>query len=137
MKLERLHQIIDAYGAREEAWPAAERAAARELLAREPAARRLVDDAAVLDSWLDSYTLGPPPSAVSLLDRLPPRDRPERLLAWLLPRSLGDAWRPALAAALPLALGIVLGAGTDIAANEDWEYQERYLVSAPLLEDPS
>jgi hypothetical protein len=53
MKLERLREILDAYGADARRWPEAERGAALELVARGGKARALRDDAARLDALLD------------------------------------------------------------------------------------
>jgi hypothetical protein len=68
MTLDRLGQLLDAYGARPERWPDAERAAALALLfaSREARARR--DAAAALDSMLDRVpVLAPSPE---LADRI-------------------------------------------------------------------
>jgi hypothetical protein len=51
--LERLRDILDAYGGDPERWPDAERRAALDLLARSAEARRLCDEALRLDAALD------------------------------------------------------------------------------------
>ncbi|HWA43089.1 MAG TPA: hypothetical protein VHA10_07750 [Hypericibacter adhaerens] len=54
MNVKRLEQILAAYGARPERWPATEREAAEALLARDPHAQRLLREARRLDGLLDS-----------------------------------------------------------------------------------
>jgi len=63
MTLERLRRLLDAYGARPRSWPEVERDAARELIARSPAARALCDAAAALDALLERVP-APEPSPV-------------------------------------------------------------------------
>jgi len=68
MTLDRLGELFDAYGARPERWPSAERAAALALLfaSREARARR--DAAAALDTMLDRAPA--PNPAPELADRI-------------------------------------------------------------------
>jgi hypothetical protein len=70
MTLDRLDQLLDAYGARAERWPDAEREAALALLAASAAARARRDAAATLDAVLDRT-----PAAA------PSRDLAHRILA--------------------------------------------------------
>ncbi|HYE00512.1 MAG TPA: hypothetical protein VEH84_14095, partial [Alphaproteobacteria bacterium] len=84
MDAARLRALLDAYGARPERWPPAERAAALALLAASAEARAARAEAAALDALLD-LAAAPAPSAA------------------LVGRILGDAaaprgWRRALAA---------------------------------------
>ena len=132
MDLERFGQLVDAYGGNEAAWPDTERGAAQRLLAAEPRARALRRAAQALDGELALFQVAPPPP----LDRiLAARRRPgavERLLAWLVPAAPVELWRPALAAMLPLALGVALGAGLPASFDAGgWEQQERLLLAAP------
>jgi hypothetical protein len=55
MTLARLAELLDAYGARPESWPSAERNAAQLLLRESADAQRLVADAAELDGVLNDY----------------------------------------------------------------------------------
>jgi hypothetical protein len=90
--LERLGQLLDAYGAVPERWPVAEREAADRLLDRSDAARALREEAADLDRLLDALPSEPP--AAVLAERVlaaAPRRRPTRV------------WRRVLVAAVPLA----------------------------------
>ena len=111
MNQARFSELLDAYGADPQRWPAAERGPAQALLDASPEATRLRLQAALLDDALDQYTLAPPPAAL----------RQRLLSAALLPRqrswrdSLAELWRdlggwhlaaPAFAASL--ALGALL-----------------------------
>lgn len=55
MTLERLREILAAYGADQEHWPAAERDAALALLTASPEAREAARDAMALDDLLARY----------------------------------------------------------------------------------
>ena len=107
----RFSELLDAYGADPQRWPAAERGPAQALLDASPEATRLRLQAALLDDALDQYTLAPPAAALrqSLLSAaLLPRQRSWRDSLAELWRDLGG-WRlaaPAFAASL--ALGALL-----------------------------
>jgi hypothetical protein len=62
MSLDRLREIVEAYGAAAHRWPAAEREAALALLANEPKAQAWLDEALALDLLLDA---APEPDAPS------------------------------------------------------------------------
>jgi hypothetical protein len=68
MTMQRLHELLDAYGARSDRWPFSERAAALALLRDSAEARHVRDEAARLDALLDRATT-PAPSP-ELLDRV-------------------------------------------------------------------
>lgn len=102
MSVERFAAIVDAYGARADRWPVAERAAAEALVAASPEARRLLDAAAGLDRLLDASPAQEPSRA---LREAVLRAAPRRPLAR---PSLG--WRGIAAAlAASLLLGMVAG----------------------------
>lgn len=129
MDLERFTHLVETYGAQPGAWPGHERAAAQSLLQHDPDARRCLDEAYRLDSWLDSWTVASTASVERIVASLPPRHPLDKLLAWLFPRAPRKLWRPALAASLTLALGAALGAGlSPPVAQSQWETQERYLL---------
>jgi hypothetical protein len=98
--LKRFRHLLDAYGADLARWPAAERQAARALIAADPRASQARDETAELDAMLDRYA----PEPVS----------PARVAAALraLPPNVGD-WRAAFAElwwelrALPRVLAMV------------------------------
>jgi hypothetical protein len=102
MTHERLQEILDAYGANPERWPAEERAAAAALLARTPALR---EEAARLDVLLDRVPVERPSDGLVervLADaaRTPRRVRPV---------SRVRPWRAAAAvASLAAAAGLVV-----------------------------
>lgn len=101
--LKRLNQIIEAYGADPARWPDAERAGAEALLETSPEARRLADDAADLDAWLESaWAPGPSELTTARVLRAAPRRGPNRLRV-----ASGVGW--AAAAAAGLVLGLSLG----------------------------
>lgn len=54
MKIERLEVLAEAYGADLGRWPAHERAFAESLIAANPAAHAVLEDAAALDAMLDA-----------------------------------------------------------------------------------
>lgn len=125
MTLERLTEIVEAYGASPLRWPVAEREAAKALLAREPHARALADDARKLDAFLDAAPDGLASDAlVSRIMAARPRAVPTK--AGNIARgqsSGGSLWRalvqtvwpygspafPAGALAASVMLGVTLG----------------------------
>ena len=131
MNLERLREIVDAYGASATRWPEAERPAAEALLAASAEARALADDAARFDALLDMAPAEEPSAA--LRERLmaarpraaaplagPAAETPYRkergffsgLLEAVWP--YGSAAFPAGALAAALVMGMVLGSTSDI-----------------------
>ena len=61
MGMDRLRELLEAYGAEPGRWPAKDRAAALALLAGNEEARRLQKQAAAIDGLLDRATpIGPP-----------------------------------------------------------------------------
>ena len=60
LALERLDELLSAYGADEAGWPAGERQAARELIAASAEARRLLEDARALDTLLSAAPVEEP-----------------------------------------------------------------------------
>lgn len=131
MRPERLQELLEIYGSHEERWPDSERARMRACLDALQATPLALQDAQELDLLLDSYV----PTAIDLEQRIfdaLPRPVIDRFLAWLLPELPRLWWRPAFAASLPLALGLVLGLGllgADYAdSSPSWEIQERNLL---------
>lgn len=111
MNQARFSELLDAYGADLERWPAAERGPAQAWLSASPESRSLRLQAALLDDALDQYTLAPPAAALrqSLLGAaVVPRQRSWRESLAELWRDLGGWHLAAPAFAASLALGAVL-----------------------------
>ncbi|MDP5054620.1 MAG: hypothetical protein NWP69_12580, partial [Congregibacter sp.] len=116
MSPEQLRELLDTYGSREQRWPADQRQDMRACLDAFPQMQQQLLAARELDAMLDGYV--PPVVDLeahifaalprSLSDRLSDRWS-DRLLNWLLPDVPTLWWRPALAAALPLVVGLVIG----------------------------
>ena len=102
MKVERLAEILEAYGGDPLRWPVSERLAAQGLAARDPRAAALVAQAEQLDALFDA---APTHAASATLSArvLARRPRPS-LWRELFPDT--PVWRPALGFALALALGV-------------------------------
>lgn len=155
MTLERLSEIVGAYGASPMRWPAAERRAAETLLAASAEARVLVEDAGRFDSLLDMAPVEAPSAA--LAERLlaarprpaapfgrpvPEAPRKERgglrgLLEAVWP--YGSPAIPAGALAVALVMGValgstsgisVLGSDTSVAAIDNAEAGEGLIALA-------
>lgn len=92
MTLDRLRQLLDAYGASPERWPDDERGAATALMSESNAARGLRDDAARLDALLDLVPA-----------RQPSRRLVERALAGAPNDPRQARWRRLTIVAVPLA----------------------------------
>jgi len=153
---DRAREILAAYGANPDRWPEAERSAVGEWLERSVDLQKMVAREAALDARLDAAPVTPVlglDAVLAALDSAPapaaqprPRSHPprqassttgpvERLLDWLVPQRVGDAWRPALVAAAPLVIGLYLGQALP-AMDTDWAAPEQY-VFAPLGEEVS
>ena len=105
----RLAEILDAYGADPDRWPAGERDAAGALLAESTEAMALRDSAAALDTAL-SVVVAPAPSPelmAVILAAAEPSDW-RRWAAELWP--FGPVWQPVSAFATMAVLGIAIGA---------------------------
>ena len=106
MRIERLQALAEAYGGDLRRWPADQRAFAESLVAADPAARVLLDEAAALDALLDaSPSVAPSADLTARVLRAAPgaraKSRPRRAV-WFL----GAGW--AAAACAGVAFGMVL-----------------------------
>tara|TARA_R110002110_G_scaffold322150_5_gene534531 strand:+ start:11915 stop:12418 length:504 start_codon:yes stop_codon:yes gene_type:complete len=149
--LERLREIVDAYGASPERWPAGERQAAGALLAASAEARALLDEAASFDAFLDMAPLEAPSAA--LAERLmaarpravpPARARAAEPKPGGFIRGLVEAvWPygspafPAAALAASLMLGVVFGSTvgtatgtTAVAASGEMRASDEFIALA-------
>jgi hypothetical protein len=96
--IDRLRDLLDAWGTAEDRWPADERAAALALIASSPDARALRDEAARLDALLDADPADAPSDL--LIARVlagAPKPAPAhrvRGVRWLVPLAMaaGLAW---------------------------------------------
>lgn len=106
MKIDRLAEILDAYGGDPLRWPVAERLAAQGLAARDPRAAALVAEAEALDALIDTAPAEAPGSALvaRVLAQRPKRSYLASLWADIFPET--PVWRPAAAMALAVALGV-------------------------------
>lgn len=117
MTLKRLREILAAYGARPERWPAGERDGAHALLAGSMQAREAVTEAARLDDVLDlDPAPAPSPELAARIQRYDIAAAPPgiwtRLGGWLNDGYGAFALRPAaLPVAVMLATIVGLGAG--------------------------
>ena len=98
---------LDRWGSDLHHWPSQAATSAKRLLENSPEAIRLMKEAVDLETEFlqlrDHVTT--PGLERKILAELPPRDSLQRIADWLT----GALWRPALAAAVPLVVGFVLG----------------------------
>ncbi len=132
--------ILDRYGADSAAWPARHRDLCLTLLENDLEAQQLLRQHQQLANALDQLVVPPMPDlAERVLNQSLPARIPsllDRTLDWLLPAKLFSTqiWRPALAACLPLVMGIVVGNYFSFgvtAENQGFEYwdDELYVLS--------
>ncbi|GAB5413584.1 MAG: hypothetical protein Cons2KO_11870 [Congregibacter sp.] len=137
MNRDEAKALLDAYGADAEKWPAERRQALALFLDGDDAAADILKEARQLDQVLATYELPGVDLADQILDALP-QSGLERLLNWLMPVPASLWWRPAMAAALPLAIGVCIGAlNPEFSAYDDvndWASVEAQLLSLPAGE---
>ncbi|MEE4279387.1 MAG: hypothetical protein V2I82_13045 [Halieaceae bacterium] len=135
MQIDEFTELLDRYGSRSEDWPTSQRDAMRALLSASNAAREALHAAQQLDVALDAYVMQSPDLTERIMARLP-RSRLQEVLDWLLPSMPSLWWRPAFAAAMPLLLGIAVGATVDVAGvdavNSDWDAQEQIVLDSQI-----
>lgn len=128
MNLARFRELLEAYGARTEAWPSTEREAAQLLLRDDAEAQRALVAAEPLDAWLDDYAV--PEVSPALRARV--LEVP--IVAARKRRKFG--WRLAWAFALSCAVGVASGALTAPEASaDDEEWAELTEVSFYTVAD--
>jgi hypothetical protein len=105
MGLDRFRELMEAYGAEPGRWPANERGSAETLLAQNPEAARLRNQAMAIDALLNRATLAPPvidaerliaditaqPQRTAEIVTLRPARRPSGGAFWLKVASLAAA----------------------------------------------
>jgi len=135
--LKRFKVILGAYGANPEKWPVEEKNDAIRFLKMSPEAEIFVDLQHELDQRLnETYVeeINVEKLSLSILNTLPNPNRIqksffENVLDWLFPEETTALWKPALAAVLPLVIGITYGAQLSLSNEEDKWDQEFYLSS--------
>ncbi|MDZ4380509.1 MAG: hypothetical protein U0942_04130 [Parvibaculum sp.] len=130
MTLERLREIVEAYGASPARWPQAERLAAEGLTSSSREAQALVADAARFDALLDMAPAEAPSAALTerlmaarpraVAPLVPARPQKEKgflrgLLEAVWP--YGSAAFPAGTLAAALVMGVALGSASDISLS--------------------
>lgn len=134
MNRDQARALLDAYGADAAKWPEQRREDLALFLDRDEAGADLLEEARQLDHVLAAYKLPGVDLADQVLNALP-QSGLERLLDWLMPVPASLWWRPAMAAALPLAIGVCIGALTpEFSASDDvndWVSVEAQLLSLP------
>lgn len=121
-------RVLSAWGADAKRWPEELRDRVAGALEGDPELRRARDREALLDDWLGEDPLQPAPAVSEILAALP-RPLLDRFLGWLWPSDGVGFWRPALAACLPLALGLALGmALPGNGSAQSWEVAEQGLL---------
>ena len=106
MKMDRLEALAQAYGGDLRRWPADQRAFAESLIAVDPAARSVLDEAAALDRLLDASPAVAPSAdlAARVLAGAPQRRARGRMgrLTWFL----GAGWAAAACAGMVAGVGL-------------------------------
>ena len=102
-----LAEALDRWGSNLDTWPRAAAAKAKLLVATSPEATRLMRETVSLELELAQLREHRATHGLDakILAELPVRDGLQRVVDWLT----STLWRPALAAAVPLVLGFILG----------------------------
>lgn len=124
--------LLDSNGSNAANWPSRLQQSIDKLLTEDAVARDALTQAQELDKLLGKLPAPEFPGLALRIGKQPlPERKPDlgdRLLNWLLPgQGLRFAWRPALAACLPLLFGIVvgnyfqLGVEADYTLSNNWD----------------
>ncbi len=144
MTIERFSQLLEAYGGNAKRWPIEEQLAALNLLEQSVEARRLQQSSLTLDRLLNSVQISPPSRMLQeriLAQVQPLTSQAQDVWQWFIQLIVGTTpsehfWRPAVALAIPLLLGIVIGLNlasipTD---DNDWIEEEVSLLALDSME---
>lgn len=144
MTIERFSQLLEAYGGNAKRWPIEEQLAALNLLQQSVEARRLQQSSLTLDRLLNSVQISPPSRMLQeriLAQVQPLTSQAQDVWQWFIQLIVGTTpsehfWRPAVALAIPLLLGIVIGLNlasipTD---DNDWIEEEVSLLALEPME---
>jgi hypothetical protein len=138
MTLERLAQLLDAYGGEPVHWPERERAAALQLIAAEPEAQRLQRAALELDGMLDM----PEPAEASPALRarvleIPIKHPAAAHSGWSF--GFGSRWKLALFALTPCLIGFLSGTllmePSADADDDAWDELAAVVMPSTLADD--
>ncbi len=140
IKKQDFGDVLDRYGADSAAWPAEHRDLCLTLLEQDLEAQQLLRQHQQLANALDQLVVPPMPGlAERILNQPLPVRTPswlDQTFDWLFPVKIFSTqiWRPALAACLPLVIGIVVGNYFSfgvIAESQGFEYwdDELYVLS--------
>ncbi len=136
---DRLRVVIEAYGAHADNWPSEDQQEFSGIDLNEEALTALRADAEAVDNWLmesqiesalDADAVAARVLAAKLGSRnmthtMATSDNDSGVTDRLLELLTGSFWRPVVAASMPLAIGMVIGA-TTLAPESDWMMAEQY-----------
>ena len=124
MTLDRFLDLLDRHGPVIDRWPASDQDEAEALLAASAEARSAMADARAVATALNDLRVAPPSASMlgRILDAAP---RPRRWISEIL------SWRPAVAFAAALVVGVYLGAmvPTVQANDDDWSSTLGYALA--------
>ena len=143
---DRLRVVIEAYGANPKHWPDEDQQQFKGI-DNEVELTTLRADASVVDNWLmeskiesslDADALAAKVLAANLGSRtmthaMTTADNDSGISDRLVELLTGSFWRPVVAASMPLAIGMVLGA-TMLAPESDWMMAEQYAFALVVEE---
>ena len=144
---DRLRVVIEAYGADHNNWPLEDQQQFSDLYLNEEELSELRADATAVDNWLlqsriESKLDADGLAARVLAARLGSRTMTHEVRApnndsgvtdRLLELLTGSFWRPVVAASMPLAIGLVLGA-TTLSPESDWMMAEQFAFALVVEE---
>lgn len=125
--MDRLETLLDRFGASRTRWPATDRAWADGFIAREPAARRLADQARFAEDALNALS-APRPSAALIGDILAASPAGTGARA-SRPWPFRTFWKPVTG----LAFALMLGLATGVLAP-DYDTQTQTITTAEVLD---
>lgn len=144
---DRLRVVIEAYGADPKNWPSEDQQQFDGLDMNKVELTSLRADANAIDNWLmesqiesklDADALAARVLAAKLGSRnmthaMATSDNNSGVTDRLLELLTGSFWRPVVAASMPLAIGMVIGA-TTLAPESDWMMAEQYAFALVVEE---
>ena len=120
--VQRFEALLDRHGAEQADWPTALREQALTLLDSSDDARRLYDEACLLDDTLDAIFVDAPQPLGLRTRVLANTPRRDPWLDWFTVR----IWRPVVLGCLPLAVGFAVGANF---ADDPVDLEDQVLIA--------